>query len=1387
MNWNRVVFVLVAWAAACGCAFGQTAATVQGTVTDPTNLVVPGATVELKNVSTGVVRTLKSAAEGTFRFVSVEPGIYDLTIRPSAGFKEYVQKQITLNASETRELGRLSLTVGSVAESVEVTATATPVQVASSENASMVDFEQMAHVTVRGRDLMSLLQTIPGASFGTTFLTQGGSGQSNYETVNPFALGALNLNGLGSAANYTVDGVTGMDTAGDSLTTFSPNVDAVAEVRVLSTNYQAEFGRSMGGQIQVVTKSGGSDFHGSLNVNKRHEEFNANTFFNNYNGQAKPLYRFLVENYSIGGPVYIPKVWNRAKNKLFFFVSQEFLSQRSNPASGYANVPTANQRAGDFSYYPNSQGKFIANSLRNPVTGEYFTPWSGTGPYDGRQNFAQYASNFDAQSQKFGQAMMAALPLPNLCNAASGTADGKTWNGIGPGVAGSNLISPGNCPAFITSQATGLATGNIDAQGGPGTTNNLTRNYYWINTGAISRRNDIARFDANLTSKITMFVRYGHDHFLDNSAASIPLKDLTTGKFAPTNTPHPNPGRGWALGLTYSISPSLVNQLTLGYSWNDYAYDLNAGQLDRGNMLNPPSFHNFTKDPLYNQPPVSRPESSNGQPYYQAGFPTANFGGGQMTEANAGQPFCNGTCPNYNYNPMYSITDGVSKTIGVHNLKAGIYWEWSQKIETSGGNSQGTYNFSGADDPFFQANTLDGYANAYLGNLKTYTEGQRVVGMKTAKALEAYVQDNWRVTKRLTVDIGIRFSHLPAMQDVSGNMTMFLPSTYNPALVERIFSPYCAVSTATGPCPIASQYSWDRSQNPNANIGTGKGGPGNMYPSYLAAGTLVPQVFNGISTGGYSTAPNPYTGMQIITNDNPNLPLGKGVYQVPVFSPALRFGFAWDVFGDGKTAIRGGIGQNLRREPNSFLNARVGGTPDTLTLTQYYGNVASVATNPLAGYVIGSLPAANQIVGLSPLGATTLVGPQRLESTYNGSFQIQRDLGHSTTLQVGYVMNLDRHSLVSTSTNNVTTLGVKQGSGALYNQYQTAALDPTRAYLDQYLPGGNAQGRALNDDYFRTQYPGYSTVTSQCFCGSSDIHSLQATGRRNFSKRLSFSGSFTWLKIMSLQGGRSAIFTDKERNWGPSYAPTPMYGTFTYVYQVPSLSQKLGFKPLKWVTDDWELSGVTQIRGDTKVGYPTFSSTSTTNNNTLSFANTNNTTLVLPNFTGTSGEGPRVNVVGDPNLPSNQVSFKGGPTNVNIGVNGTPGNALFNNAAFAAPPPCSLTPQSNPRLGIGENLACFGNAGIGSLLTIPGTRVNDWDMTFRKKFPIKGEKRFLEFRAEMYNIFNHTQFISAQTGQSYDWASYKATGALVPTNGSTGRYTNTVNPRLMSFALRFQF
>jgi len=135
---------------------------------------------------------------------------------------------------------------------------------------------------------------------------------------------------------------------------------------------------------------------------------------------------------------------------------------------------------------------------------------------------------------------------------------------------------------------------------------------------------------------------------------------------------------------------------------------------------------------------------------------------------------------------------------------------------------------------------------------------------------------------------------------------------------------------------------------------------------------------------------------------------------------------------------------------------------------------------------------------------------------------------------------------------------------------------------------------------------------------------------------------------------------------------------------------------------------------------------------------------------------------------------------------GSAGNQIINQRAFTIPFPCSATPAANPIYGVGESMECLGNAGAGSLMSIPNTRVFNFDMTFQKAFPLKSEKRSLVFRAEMYNIFNHTQYNAANTGPSYDWNNWK-NGVLVETANNLGRYTTTLNPRQMSMSLRLQF
>jgi hypothetical protein len=137
-------------------------------------------------------------------------------------------------------------------------------------------------------------------------------------------------------------------------------------------------------------------------------------------------------------------------------------------------------------------------------------------------------------------------------------------------------------------------------------------------------------------------------------------------------------------------------------------------------------------------------------------------------------------------------------------------------------------------------------------------------------------------------------------------------------------------------------------------------------------------------------------------------------------------------------------------------------------------------------------------------------------------------------------------------------------------------------------------------------------------------------------------------------------------------------------------------------------------------------------------------------------------------------------------ANGTPGNQILNEGVFVIPMPCSWTPGPTPQQGIGQSMSCYGNAGAGSLIPLPGTRTLNFDMTFGKAFPIKGERRQIVFRAEAYNIFNHTQFTAANIAPTYSWPLWQ-TGVLQQTNASLGRYTSAANPRQMSLSLRLQF
>jgi hypothetical protein len=284
-----------------------TSGTITGNVTDSTGAVVSNASVELTNQQTNVSQTVKALADGNFAFGDVEPGTYSITVHAS-GFKTFVKRDLVLGASERLSAGSLALQVGSVSQSVTVTATTTPIQTTSAEFSGDIDTTQINNELAPGRDWMALTRTIPGVA------DVGEGAASSGSSTTPY------VNGVRNIYNSTdIDGMSGSPRPGQGVDT-SPNMDAVAEVKVETSGYQAQYGQdSAGVQIQVVTKNGTNQFHGSAYYYNRNEDYNANSWFNNYNGTARSRYRYNVGGGNIGGPVFWPHHFNSNKTKLFFF------------------------------------------------------------------------------------------------------------------------------------------------------------------------------------------------------------------------------------------------------------------------------------------------------------------------------------------------------------------------------------------------------------------------------------------------------------------------------------------------------------------------------------------------------------------------------------------------------------------------------------------------------------------------------------------------------------------------------------------------------------------------------------------------------------------------------------------------------------------------------------------------------------------------------------------------------------------------------------------------------------------------------------------------------------------------------------------------------------
>jgi hypothetical protein len=1016
----------------------------QGTVVDATNAVVIGTEVQIINQATGAERTVVTSAKGLFRVSQLLPGTYKLNIR-SKGFKSYTQKDIVLVGSETRDLGNIQLDVGSATEQVEVNAEVTPIQVASSEKSSTIDPKEMEHQTVRGRDMVAYMDMIPGLVDAGGGERAGGNPDRNVSSTE--ALTGITLNGADAwHINFTVDGVPVMDNTNQKLH-YEPNVDSIQELKVMSSAYQAEFGRNSGGTITIVTKGGSNKFHGSGWYAHKHEQFNANTWGNNdYESAsdrvAKTKNRSNVAGWTFGGPIYIPGKFNTQKNKLFFFTSQEYTRQLVPTSSSMyqRTIPTAEELTGDFSA-----------SAIDPTAG------TGTALY-------RYDSTTASRVE--------------VCAKGHSTDAGTCVISDYANTTGVNILTWLRKVANTDYYKSYAATGSYL--------------YNWQSpaiSGSHPRRNDMVRIDGNINSNLSAYFRWIQD-------TDTQVKHQNAGPLDIFPTADENPGHGYLGNATWTINPSTVNEISVGYdAAQDNWYSTQASDATQDVLGITPLYSvgvtqatpSMIPDLFFGSSISNGPMEMSGGCSAEPCSPT-NF-----------KPFRWGMYEKQHY---WTISDNISKTIQSHNLKAGIYLEIQHKQKPGSQYYNGEFAF-GTDGKNNDLDSNNGFANAYMGTFTNYQQtSNRTVSLIDYSNVEWYVQDNWRANHRLTVDAGVRFYHFAPYHDNNHTTSIFLPSTFS--------------------YTTSSQIQFDST--------------GNLVCD--SAGSIT---CSALSNGYYDN------GLHIADQDG----ISKNTYSTKWMAAAPRLGLALDVFGNGKTALRGGFGIFFNRESGQLYDA---GSSSNMA-----GQVPVLKSANLNWGKIDSLSTMTNPISVNTL--TSWVGKSDLSYAMNSTLGVQQSIGHNFVLDVSYVGTWARNQPDSYNINTIPLWSCwncsSSGAGTV-----------------------DARSSSTNYNLYRP-YTGYGDITMERFDLYNNYHAMQGTLQRRFSSGLMVGVAYTYSKQLTL-GSNDPVLSateNRQRNYGGGPASSNLM--INYTYQLPKLSKKLGdntsAKLVGVVTDNWSVSGITHF------------------------------------------------------------------------------------------------------------------------------------------------------------------------------------------------------------------
>jgi hypothetical protein len=1185
-----------------------------GTVRDPSGLPIPGAKVTITDAEKKiVVRTLTTNEQGQFSAPLLPVGTYDIAAEAQS-FKKQVATGVNLHLNQRRGVD-FTLELGNISDTVTVTAAAITIESSMPIVSSLITGNQAREISLNNRNWVQLVTLAAGVSNDLSDQVYTGTtnpeGQAN--TIN------ISVNGARSSQNtFTVDGADITDRGSNITIQAYPSVDSIGEFKVLRSLYPAESGRSGGGQINIVTRSGTANYHGSTYEFLRNEIFNANNFL--INASASPAlgrdenfkakrtpFRYNDFGWLLGGPVpFADKVFGERGKEIFFFFSQEFRRDRRASAPVTTSVPDESLRKGIFP---------IPVCINRPALGET----SCTGSYILPAGTPIPTSLLNPVAQGYLTGIYNKLPLPNNPTVSNPFA----------------LITP-------------------------------LRN-------VSNFRQEVIKIDHAFSSKGSAYYRYQHDDIPTIDANAL----FSNGSGLPgvSTTQTNSPGKTHTAQVTYTVSQRMIleGRYTYGYG---AILSKNVGTLALANT----------------QVPVTLPFENT-----RDRVPTLTGNG--FTGLTSFGPY-----DNFSY--KHNFAGSWTGIFGSHTVKAGGMFSLYRKNENAlaGYNESRFYAFSttlptGQTFPqnyvlpngtvlanaltLTRAQNMQSWANFLVGNVQSFEQAHYdYTADMRQKTFEAFVQDEFRVRRNVTIYYGVRYSYFPPPYDKNGRLSNFVPSLYNPS----------AAAQVTG-------------------NGQRVSGIGNFCNGII------------VNDQNYTTGPAVY-------NCTPTKsPWGKYVVDFSKRDFAPRFGIAWDPFGKGETAIRTGYGIYHEQILNGFYLWVIGQNPP------YQETVSGSNTrldNPAAAISFSATPQALRAVD------TDFKTPYM----QHWSLDIQQQITRSTILTIGYYGSKGTHLIGVTELNDLPPGKALNSMCAPGTSYYAQTPAPT---LVPCMPVGyafrnttsvtgnpNVLGTTTYTDQLILDqirpYRGYRGISTLQPRYDSNYHSLQISAQQRFAGSSQVNLAYTWSKNLTNSPNDRSNYPQDSYDLRSEYQRAALDRThifsMNYVYEIPFFRTQSGF--VGRALGGWQASGIITYN----TGLPFSPATSS-----LDYAG-----LGLIN----AYPGARPNQLCDPNFNAPHTMAQ-----------------WFTAACYQANPP-------NTGAGSFGFANTPGNGGRGVIQGPPTTRI---DFTMAKSFRLYEDVR-LQFRAEMFNILNHTN--------------YRALSLNV-TSGSYGQVTSVRDPRTMQMALKIVF